>query len=67
MPKRAQNRYAGKRCTDYMPGCGCCDYWRFYDEIGRFPYTFDELHGWQITVGTLDANGSAIDAQADTK
>ena len=36
--------YKGKRCRTYDQGCPLCDHWRFYDEHGRYPYDWDELH-----------------------
>lgn len=35
-------RAIGLRCKVYCAGCIVCDSYRFLDERGRFPYTFDE-------------------------
>lgn len=35
-------RQVGHRCKDYCAGCIVCDFYRFLDERGRFPYSFDE-------------------------
>lgn len=60
MPKRHNRRFYGKRCSDYFAGCLVCDYWRFKDESGRFPYSGDELRDWQIASGITDESGSVI-------
>jgi hypothetical protein len=36
--------FKAKRCRTYSMGCPVCDGWRFYDEHGRYPYGWDELH-----------------------
>lgn len=40
--KRKDRSYWGKRHSHYANGCIGCAAWRFYDEKGRFPYSFDE-------------------------
>ena len=41
--KKGGPRGWGIRCKDYFPGCSCCEFYRYYDENGRFP-TSDEVH-----------------------
>lgn len=36
--------YKAERCRTYAMGCPICDNWRFYDEHGRYPYSWEELH-----------------------
>ena len=33
----------GNRCKDFEPGCIICQSWKFKDDFGRFPRSFDEL------------------------
>ena len=36
----------GKRCKDFAWGCIICESYKFLDDKGRFPHTFDEVYGW---------------------
>ena len=40
--KRKDRSYWGRRCSHYANGCIGCSAWRFYDERGRYPYSFEE-------------------------
>ena len=40
--KAGGGRMFGHRCKDYCAGCIVCDGYRFLDETGRFPRSFDE-------------------------
>lgn len=37
-------RTVGLRCKDYCAGCIVCDFYRFNDERGRFPRSFEEAY-----------------------
>jgi hypothetical protein len=41
--KIKQTSRLGKRCPEYMAGCIICDGYRFFDENGRYPFSFEEL------------------------
>ena len=41
--KVKQSSRLGSRCREYMAGCVTCDGYRFLDENGRYPWSFDEL------------------------
>jgi hypothetical protein len=42
LAKHRNRRYWGKRHKHYANECISCAAWRFYDERGRFPYSFEE-------------------------
>jgi hypothetical protein len=41
-----QTSRIGLRCKAYQAGCIVCDSYRFFDESGRFPYSFEEANAF---------------------
>lgn len=50
VPKTGGGPNFGLRCKEYCPGCVVCEGWRFYDQHGRFPYSYEEIRPIQQEV-----------------
>ena len=44
----------GKRCKDFTWHCIVCESYRFLDDKGRFPHSFDEVNNWAAPYRAAD-------------
>jgi hypothetical protein len=44
----------GKRCKDFTWHCIVCESYRFLDDNGRFPHSFDEVNNWAAPFRAAD-------------